>query len=157
MASNNKYIQNGKFTEAFDSLVTQSIETWKVPGLSIAVIQDGEVCAKVCSAFFWIYLLKLSRVMVLQKIVKSQSRPRPFSIVRACQKLLRQQQYLCWWMMRKSILMSNGMLQYRVLLGMISSCQTRDIPSKLLWKTSCHIEVGYPSTLLLSCCVVQLC
>jgi hypothetical protein len=52
MASTNRYIQNGKFTEAFDSLVTQSIETWKVPGLSIAVVQDEEVCAKVCSALF---------------------------------------------------------------------------------------------------------
>jgi hypothetical protein len=52
MASNNKYIQNGKFTEDFDSLVTQSIETWKVPGLSIAVIQEEETCAKVCSTLF---------------------------------------------------------------------------------------------------------
>ncbi|PMD51959.1 uncharacterized protein K444DRAFT_669634 [Hyaloscypha bicolor E] len=41
-----KHILDGQFTATFDSLVTESIDSWKVPGLSIAVIQDDEVCAK---------------------------------------------------------------------------------------------------------------
>jgi hypothetical protein len=42
-----KYIKDGQFTPAFDVLVTKSMESWNVPGLSIAVIQDHEICAKV--------------------------------------------------------------------------------------------------------------
>jgi hypothetical protein len=52
MDRSDKYIQNGQFTATFDSLVTESIDSWKVPGLSIAVIQDDEVCAKVHRIFF---------------------------------------------------------------------------------------------------------
>jgi hypothetical protein len=50
MAGIEKYIKDGEFTAAFDCLVAESIERWKVPGLSIAVIQDEEVCAKVSKA-----------------------------------------------------------------------------------------------------------
>ncbi|KAE9381528.1 beta-lactamase family protein [Stipitochalara longipes BDJ] len=46
MERNGKYIKDGQFTPAFDSLVTDSMESWHVPGFSIAVIQDEEVCAK---------------------------------------------------------------------------------------------------------------
>jgi hypothetical protein len=48
MERSDKLIKDGHFTPAFDTLVTESIESWKVPGLSIAVTQDAAVCAKAC-------------------------------------------------------------------------------------------------------------
>jgi len=48
MEGSNKYIKDGQFTPAFDSLVTESMESWHVPGFSLAVIQDDQICAKVC-------------------------------------------------------------------------------------------------------------
>ena len=50
MEGSNKYIKGGQFTPAFDSLVTESMESWHVPGFSIAVIQDDQVRAKVCKS-----------------------------------------------------------------------------------------------------------
>ena len=50
MAKSNKYIKDGQFTPVFDRLVTESMESWHVPGFSIAVIQDDQVCAKVCKS-----------------------------------------------------------------------------------------------------------
>jgi hypothetical protein len=41
------YMRDGKFTPEFDELVKEKFERWHVPGMSIAVIQDDEVCAKV--------------------------------------------------------------------------------------------------------------
>jgi hypothetical protein len=52
MQSSDKYIKGGQFTPAFDTLVTESMENWHVPGFSVAVIQDEEVCAKVCTSSF---------------------------------------------------------------------------------------------------------
>lgn len=52
MDKSDKHILDGQFTATFDSLVTESIDSWKVPGLSIAVIQDDEVCAKVRRILF---------------------------------------------------------------------------------------------------------
>jgi hypothetical protein len=51
MARSDKYIKDGQFTGAFDYLVTESMGSWKVPGLSVAAIQDEEVCAKVSRRF----------------------------------------------------------------------------------------------------------
>jgi hypothetical protein len=52
MDRSDKYSLDGQITATLDSLVTESIDSWKVPGLSIAVIQDDEVCAKVRRIFF---------------------------------------------------------------------------------------------------------
>ncbi|KAE8447453.1 hypothetical protein EG329_010726 [Mollisiaceae sp. DMI_Dod_QoI] len=45
---NNKksYMRDGKFTPEFDELAKERLERWHVPGMSIAVIEDDEVCAK---------------------------------------------------------------------------------------------------------------
>jgi hypothetical protein len=59
MERSDKYVKDCQFTAAFDTLVTESIEAWKVPGLSIAVIQDNEVCAKVSLTFLWIICLNI--------------------------------------------------------------------------------------------------
>ncbi len=49
---NNKksYMRDGKFTPEFDELAKERLERWHVPGMSIAVIEDDEVCAKVFKA-----------------------------------------------------------------------------------------------------------
>jgi hypothetical protein len=51
MERSDRYIKDGKFTAAFDSLVTESMARWKVPGLSIAVVYDEDVYAKACQRF----------------------------------------------------------------------------------------------------------
>lgn len=45
--SGKRYMRDGKFTPEFDELVKEKLDRWHVPGMSIAVIQDDEVCAKV--------------------------------------------------------------------------------------------------------------
>ncbi|CZR50889.1 uncharacterized protein PAC_00763 [Phialocephala subalpina] len=44
--SGKRYMRDGKFTPEFDELVKEKLDRWHVPGMSIAVIQDDEVCAK---------------------------------------------------------------------------------------------------------------
>jgi CubicO group peptidase (beta-lactamase class C family) len=36
-------------TKEFDNFATETLDSWKVPGLSIAVIDGNEVFAKVCT------------------------------------------------------------------------------------------------------------
>ncbi len=45
-------IRDGSFTPEFDALVAESSKHWKVPGLSIAVIDNGSVLAKVYLEIF---------------------------------------------------------------------------------------------------------
>lgn len=48
MAEGLTLIRDGCFTSAFDDLVSKTMSRWNVPGLSIAVIKDDTVMAKVC-------------------------------------------------------------------------------------------------------------
>jgi hypothetical protein len=46
-SSGKAYMRDGKFTPEFDELVKERLGKWHVPEISIAVIQDDEVIAKV--------------------------------------------------------------------------------------------------------------
>jgi len=48
MDPGSKTVQDGGFTAEFDSMVSKSMEHWKVPGLSIAIIDNASILAKVC-------------------------------------------------------------------------------------------------------------
>lgn len=47
MTESTNLIRDGSFTAAFDDLVSQTMRRWKVPGLSIAVIDNDTILAKV--------------------------------------------------------------------------------------------------------------
>jgi hypothetical protein len=106
MEKRDKLIKDGQFTSAFDSLVSESIDRWKVPGLSIAVIHNNAICAKVYRIVsLRLYMLSLNRAMDLPDIPTCQSRLRRSSTARACLKRSRQQPYLCWLMIMSNIQM----------------------------------------------------
>ena len=48
-----EYLCDNSFTSKFDDLVKQKLEKWHVPGLSIAVINNGNIASKVRLLTLW--------------------------------------------------------------------------------------------------------
>lgn len=83
MAEMSSLVRDGSFTPEFDDLVSKTLRRWKVPGLSIAVINNDEVLAKVChpvSPRGTVHVLNYFRGMATVGILTSQSSPKRFSM-----------------------------------------------------------------------------
>lgn len=47
-SNKNRAAKNGPFDEGFEKLVSKTLESWKVPGLAIAVVDGDDTWAQVC-------------------------------------------------------------------------------------------------------------